>query len=224
MSGIYTLRSTRSLMSSLLMLVAAAASRAELVFETKKISAEMSPGEAELVVRFPFANHGSKGITVTGLEPTCECTHAKVSKERFGPGESGEVTARFKPGGRHGLQVQGITVKTDLPEQPEELLILSVDIPEVMTLSRKLLLWREGELPATKAFEVTTMTGLAVSEVRAHAGGDHFRAVVERAGDSRFQVKVTPTSSAKNLSEALHVDVVLSGGQIKTSSLYVRVR
>jgi hypothetical protein len=216
--------SARVALGGLVCWIASLSGRAELVFEKKEISIEMSVDDAVFVARYPFVNRGDKPVTITALEATCECTAAEVNKKTYGAGESGEIVARFEPGTRHGPQIQGVTVLTDAPDQPEELLILKAEIPEALALSRKVLLWKAGEAVEPKAFEVTTINGLSIREVRARAKSNHFETSVSQTGASKFEVKVTPNALAKNLSEPLHVDVVLRSGQVKSSSLYLRVR
>jgi hypothetical protein len=47
---------------------------------------------------------------------------------------------------------------------------------------------------------------------------------VERDSDTQFNVRVTPSSRARDVSDTLHLDALLESGVIKRSSVYVRIR
>jgi hypothetical protein len=197
---------------------------AALVFEKQDLQTEMSALQSECVTRFVFRNGGSSPIKITSLRSTCSCTTPELKKLNYAPEEAGEIVIRFEPGDRHGVQRQGIVIKTDDPEQPHVVLSFTAVIPKVMSFSPQVLLWKEGEATETKTLTATVAAGIEVRELRALAGSNRLGVEVERTSSSTFAVKVTPAADVRNLFEALQVDAILDGGKIKRSAAYVRVR
>ena len=201
----------------------ASSARAELVFESKLIEKAMTTADTELNVVFPFTNKGSAPVKILKLEPGCTCTTVKTSKTTLAPGESGELTVRFEPGDRQGLQRQGIVIKTDDPVKPYDSVAVVAKIPKTLALPQEYLAWQEGEPLEAKTMLVKAVPGAEVREVKAIARSARLRVEIQREGDS-FAVKVTPSPYARNLREAVMLDAILGGGgQTKRTMLLVLI-
>lgn len=201
----------------------ASSARAELVFERKLIERAMTTADTELNVVFPFTNKGSGPVKILKLEPGCTCTTVKVAKTTWAPGESGELTVRFEPGDRQGLQRQGIVIKTDDPAKPFDSVALLAKIPKTLALPQEYLAWKEGEPLEPKTLLFKAAPGAEVREVKAIARSARIRADVRRESDG-FSITVIPSPHARNLREPVILDAALAGGgQVKRTLLFVLI-
>ena len=110
--------------------------RAELVWEKAIQNFHRLPSDGSLETKFAFRNGGTTIGTVRKVRTSCGCTSAKLGKDTYAPGESGEsgeISVRFTFGDRKGPNRKIITVITDDQPEPTEL-SLQVWIDEPMTI------------------------------------------------------------------------------------------
>lgn len=64
----------------------------------------------EYVTTFQFTNTGTEKLVFTNVRGSCSCTVPEYTKEAIDPGETGEITVKFKPGMPLSEQTKYVTV------------------------------------------------------------------------------------------------------------------
>ncbi len=122
-------RSSKWLLAMLMCLSVAVSANAGLTWEQQHIKRVATAADEQAVAAFAFTNTGEDPVTIASVTTSCGCTTASLEKQTYAPGETGRIEATFTFGDRVGKQVKRITVKTDDPQQPQQVLLLEVDIP-----------------------------------------------------------------------------------------------
>ena len=118
---------------------------AELEFEAETIELKAAPEDLKSGGVFRFINRGNDPITISEVKTSCGCTTADLEKKEYQPGESGEIEAFLTIGNRRGQQRKRIQVFTDSPKERIHSLTLVVDIPEILVVQPRMLVWRRSE-------------------------------------------------------------------------------
>ena len=140
---------------TLLLLSLAATASAQLRWENPVQQFHRAPEDREVETRFAFKNSGEKSVTIEKVRTSCGCTTATPNKKTYAPGESGEITAKFRFGSRTGPLRKTISVTTDdLPAQPT-VLDLRVWVQDPITVQPALVFWRVGDPPEPKSVQLT---------------------------------------------------------------------
>lgn len=142
----------------------AAAEVSGLAWERNEISLVAEAGQERAEAVFPFRNRGSKPVTITGVESSCGCTTAKLKKNSFAPGESGEIRALFEFGTRTGTQQKELLVTTDEGAAAMQL-VLRVTIPVRFAIEQRLVIWPQGVEPEARTVIVQTAEGVTVEKL-----------------------------------------------------------
>jgi hypothetical protein len=115
---------------------------AGLPWEIQQIERTALPGEQAIVAEFPFENTGATIITIREIRTGCECTVVNWPKRSYAPGEAGELKTAFTVGNWKGPHERPMTTFTDAASAPAPTLAFSVEIPETLTDSARMLLWK----------------------------------------------------------------------------------
>ncbi len=75
-----------------------------------------------------FSNVGSDQLKIDRVKTSCGCTAALVSEKEIQPGGTGEINIKLDTSDRSGKMARTITVFSNDPENPEQTIILFVDI------------------------------------------------------------------------------------------------
>ena len=170
----------------------------QLKWENPEQTLTAKPLDKVVFAKFRFTNVGTAPVKITDLRPSCGCTTANLQKTEYAPGESGEIDANFKFGGRVGHQEKWIVVTTDwVPSQPTTLRLV-VDIPETITIQPEFVLWRVGDQlkPKTVRIVVPDDTPAKVVSVRADNAAVKLEIREIRPG-KELEVEVTPTTTSQ---------------------------
>jgi hypothetical protein len=176
----------------------------QLKWENPEQTFTAKPLDKVVVAKFRFTNVGTTSLKITDLRPSCGCTTAFLEKKEYGPGESGEIEAKFKLNGRIGHQEKWIVVTTDwVPPQPT-ILRFAVNIPPAITIQPELVLWRVGDQlkPKTVRIEVPDDISAKVVSVQADNAAVKLELLEIRPG-KELEVKVTPTTTSQPESATL---------------------
>ena len=130
--------------------------------------------DASLVTAdFKFTNKSDKPVTIAKCDPNCSCMKVQISagKLKYAPGESGMIRATFEIGNLMGKQEKtiGLWLENDPPNTPSIRLDLRIDIPILVLLEPKSVLWSIDAklepktihivMPEGKPIRVTKVTG-----------------------------------------------------------------
>ncbi len=126
-----------------------------LAWEQTNISVDAVFGQEEVNAYYTFTNNSDGPITISKTTASCGCTVPSLEKDTYAPGESGKLLATFDIGNRVGKQHKEITVETQEGDESQSYtLTLNVDIPQLIQLKRRALLWKVGDAPDTKDCEI----------------------------------------------------------------------
>ena len=206
------------------LLLAAASLHAELVWEKAIQNFHRLPGDGHLETKFAFRNAGKTPVTVQKVRTSCGCTSAKLGRDTYTPGESGEVSVRFTFGDRKGPHRKIITVITDDKPEPTEL-SLQVWIEEPMTITPALVFWKTGEAGAAKSVQMTTSPGTPVRVKSIASSNPRIAAKLEtiKAGE-QYAVSVTPADTSKKESAEITVETDYPADQPRSYTIHARIK
>lgn len=77
---------------------------------------------------FEFKNKTKKTLKIENISTSCGCTVSEVKKKQLSPGESAEISVKFKTKGYKGATKQFVYVATDDPAEPLVRFTVEVDV------------------------------------------------------------------------------------------------
>lgn len=196
---------------SVLGLGSSVAAESRVHFETTTLKDALGPGKTVYKFSFPFENKGSQPVEILDIQTSCGCTAAKLEKRVYQPGESGVIRGEYNAGDRQGKQLNTIKVRTDNAEQPEILLQLEIDVPQLLAVKPGLLLWRVGELAEAKRLTLVPNKehGVKVLSVECDSGDFAVEWVRPEEEGAEIAVTVTPKSTNEAYRSILRIKVEL---------------
>lgn len=178
----------------------------QLVFDTLEHDFGRIPDTDPVEYKFRFVNRGSGVLKFfVPLQASCGCTagnprspkNPDVDQTEFGPGEEGFIKVSFAPAGKHGDVNQRVTVRTNDPQQPEQILKIHAFVR------------------TTVAFDPPLVS---FGEVRT---GEVAKQIVKVTGPAGFQVPYASTSKGRYITvKVLGTEpVTIDGEQMSQSTL-----
>ncbi len=77
---------------------------------------------------FSIKNNGKSNLIIRKIKAGCGCTTVNIGETSLAPGHASTIQATFDSSGRSGRQYKTITVITNDPKTPEEILTISGDV------------------------------------------------------------------------------------------------
>ena len=77
---------------------------------------------------FNFGNNGNSPLKIKDIKTSCGCTAALVSSEVLEPGEEGTLKVELDNSNRSGKMSRTITISTNDPKDPTQILTVYADI------------------------------------------------------------------------------------------------
>ncbi|MFO8087172.1 MAG: DUF1573 domain-containing protein [Bacteroidales bacterium] len=115
----------KPLFSFVLMALVSMATAQTIVFDKKVHDYGTVKEEAgKIDCRFNFTNTGDKPLMIKAVKPSCGCTASDWTKEPVKPNESGFITAVYNTKGRPGKFNSAITVYTNDPKTPSDVIFI----------------------------------------------------------------------------------------------------
>ena len=177
-------------------LAAAVSTSAEVTWDQKQFEVRTQPGDEQVQRSFTFTNASEQQVEVTSVKSSCGCTTAGLEKTVYAPGEPGQIDVSFEIGDRKGRQIKKVVVRTDDPATPVTTLTLDVEIPNVVELSPRLLMWKADEPREPKTLDVTLKSTEPIQIVGVRADADGLETNVEEIKPSEhYRVTITPPAS-----------------------------
>src|SRR5262245_44948136 len=121
------------------LLASLAAAHADLSWEKPVQEFHLIPEDKAAVAHFAFKNTGNEPVTIKRVTTSCGCTSAKLTKNTYAPGESGDIEVKFVFGLRRGAQRKIISVAS--ADKQEWKLDLRCWIDEPLNVSPALVYW-----------------------------------------------------------------------------------
>lgn len=198
--------------------------RAELVWEKAIQNFHRLPSDGHLETKFAFRNAGKEPVTVRKVRTSCGCTSAKLVKDTYAPGESGEISVRFTFGDRKGPNRKIITVITDDKPDPTEL-SLQVWIDEPMTITPALVYWKTGDAGAAKSVQLAAGAGTPVRVKSVTSSNPRIAAKLEtiKPGE-QYAVSVTPADTSKKETAEITVETDFPSDLPRSYTIHARIK
>lgn len=184
-------------LATALILTAQSAMAAGLAWEKALIEENAAFGQKKVIVSFGFDNQGDHPIAITGTQTSCGCTVANLDKTVYQPGESGAVAVTFDIGQRSGKQTKRIKVSTDEAGSDGQYeLVLTVDIPQAIALTPRVLTWKRNEQATAKEISVILHEQYPLSIESLLAQNDDANnfayEIIETKKKNAYTIRITP--------------------------------
>ena len=165
--------------------------RGELEFGQRFVEIKATPEQTQAVAEYAFTNTGREPVRIASVDTACSCTTAKPDKEVYAPGESGKLTVLFEFESRLGAQDKNITVTTDAGQKVQ--LRLLVHIPELLTITPRMVYWRKNEAATPKTINIEISQDVKMKITSVDVSGGSAKAELRTVEEGRrYQVIVTP--------------------------------
>src|SRR5260221_3139840 len=183
------------------------------------------PGDKEAVAKFHFVNAGPASIKIVNVRTSWGCRTAALAKDKFAPGEAGDIQARFAFGSHTGHQEKTIAVTTsDSPNQPTFLRLI-VDIPQAVVLQPEFMFWKVGEPVESKKFRVAIGEGFSAKVLGVESDNPDIPFVVNPITPGKeLEVSVTPNETKRPQSATVLIQTDYPPENPQTYYEYVRVQ
>lgn len=122
---------------------------AGIVFEKDVIEVKVKPDQQKVAVVFPFTVDGDEEVEIAEYDAPCTCLEARISDNgrlKWKPGEKGSVQGLFDIGNiRGGMLEKMIVLRMKGEKVPSVKLTIKMDIPVLLEIEPKTLIWNQGE-------------------------------------------------------------------------------
>jgi len=180
-------------------------------------------GDAYAEAKFGFINNGREPVMIDAVKSSCGCTTTRLAKQTIGPGERGEVSARFEFGQRRGVQTKTISVSVKGEERPT-VLTLVVAIPDLVRIDPGIVIWEKGATAETREIVLTAMPGLPTRVTGVVSSDSRIQATVETIKESsEYVLKITPKTTELPVFAILNIQSEWQG-QKKVFPAYAQIR
>ncbi len=188
----------KGLFAASLLAALATGAQAELIWEKSEVELHPKPGDQEAVAKFHYTNKTDKLVKITNVRTSCGCTVATLPKNEVAPGESGDLTATLKIGGRSGLQQKVVTVETDDPAQATTNLTLKANVTQAVEVQPPFVFWQSGEEPKAKTITVKAAKEIPITKIDVLSSTPDFTTKVEKGpGAGEFKINIQPKDTAE---------------------------
>ena len=195
-----------------------------LEWKSLTVSVTTVPLQTTQDVVFEFKNTGTRSVTLLDVQTNCDCLAASADRQIYAPGTGGVIKARFTIGDRVGLYERVITVLTDESADPVRLLV-KFEVPDLVTLTPRSVVWQSGEAASDKTVELTTSAGLEIAFAEAQPTNGDFTSTLETVTAGRhYRLHLKPRSTAQPASAAIRVSGREKSGHAVVVSAYANVQ
>jgi len=80
------------------------------------------------ITDFKITNNGMEDLEIRSVKPNCGCTVARLKKQTIAPGETVSFEVRFDTSGRQGRQYKTVTVFSNDPLAPSQMISIKADV------------------------------------------------------------------------------------------------
>jgi hypothetical protein len=144
-------------------------------------------------------------VSIRDIETSCSCVRADSDRKIYNPGSSGTITAKFTVGNRGGLYERIVTVITD-ENAPPTRLTLSVEVPDIASVTPRSVSWQLAADPVEKIVEVKSLEGLEIIFSKAESTSSAFSARLETVEAGRlYRLHIKPDATNHADSAAIRI-------------------
>jgi hypothetical protein len=196
-----------------------------LSWSSTKIEGSATAGQETFEAVFTFKNTGDKPVRLISIKPSCGCTTATAEKIAYAPGESGEIKAQVDLRGRTGRQEKIIAVTTDDTPNAPVMLTLDLNIPSVVDVLPRLLVWSRGSKAEPKEVTITAGGTVEIRLDRVKCENPQF--IVEQLTDRpgvRYRLRITPRSTDSPMSTFIQLTFATALDHARATAVDMQVR
>lgn len=199
------------------------AAHADISWEKQIQEFHMVPEDKAATAHFAFKNTGSEPVTIKRVVTSCGCTTAKLEKETYAPGESGEIEVKFTFGGRRGPQRKIISVTAADKQQWN--LDLRVWIHDPLTVAPSLVYWKAGTEPQGKVVKLTAAPGQPISVKGVKSSSPKFKtSLAEVKPGMEYALTVTPSDTAETTAAELTIETDTPQSAPRSYKVFARIK
>lgn len=200
-----------------------AAAHADLSWDKQVQEFHTVPEDKAVTAHFGFKNTGNEPVTIKRVVTSCGCTTAKLTKNTYAPGESGEIEVKFSFGGRRGAQRKLVSVTS--ADKQEWKLDLRCWIHEPLTMSPALVYWKSGTEPQPKVVKLSAAPGQPISVKSVKSSSPRFKTTLaEVKPGQEYALTVTPTDTAENTSAELTIETDTTQASPRSYKVFARIK
>ncbi|EIQ01348.1 Protein of unknown function (DUF1573) [Opitutaceae bacterium TAV1] len=204
-----------------LFLSLALSANAALEFSETKVRYEAKPTDEKMEATFRFKNTGDTPVLITKLGSSCGCTVPQLKKNRYMPGESGEITAVFTFGDRIGDQVKEIMVTTSDSATPI-VLAMETTIPELLSISpRSLFFHPQDSQPAKSILIESKSSQQPITAVTLQSNDPECKPFLNKTEDGRWLVTVLKPEMSQNKRFTITIKTSFGDEQIRQTNVWI---
>jgi hypothetical protein len=205
------------------LLAGGSSSLAALEWPTTEVHLQAALGQKEAAAVFPYRNTGQTPVRILLVTASCRCVAADPVKDVCAPGDSGEIRARFSIAGSVGRQVKTIAVTTDEAADRPTVLTLVVDVPQLIEVTPRFLVWEHGSQPEERSAEVVSADPDRMTIDGIRCSNPRFAARLQRDAAGRYRLWVKPDGTQEPASGIVALDVTIAG-ESRDYPVYVAVK
>lgn len=147
---------------------------------------------------------------------------ARLKKDKYDPGESGEINGIFNIGDRRGFLEQEITVHTDDVSQSQIMLRLKIKVLADYEISHRLIYWnKDGEYTTKVAILNINNPNWNLKDIKYNKS--KFMIEVSK-DDGKYIIKVTPLSTNFSLRDLIKVELKNKDNEIRFLAVHVLIK
>jgi hypothetical protein len=200
------------------------AARAIIEWNSLTQSLIADPTATEVRAVYAFTNRGVASVSIVNIKSSCGCTTAELEKKTYAPGESGEIVAKFKIGGRQGLQTKTIQVKTDDSDTPTVLTMKTL-IPKLIDLQPAFVAWKRGVAPDAKTVIATIGAHEAVHIIKVETDNPAVQVQLEETEPGKtYRLTLFPDSTDEPLTARITLSTDFPREKPRTFYLLAHVK
>lgn len=206
-----------------LLAASAALAHADLVFDKPVQEFHRVPEDGHVEAHYAFKNTGPDTVTIKRVITSCGCTTAKLAKNVYAPGETGEIVVKFTFGSRRGPSRKILSVVAD--DKREWRLDLRTYIHEPLTITPALVYWKVGDATEAKSVKLTTADGQRVTVKSVTSSDPRVTASIQpvRPGEE-YLVNVKPTDTAGKVAAELSVATDFPPDAPRSYRIFARIK
>lgn len=213
----------KALLLILVLMAGIADCRGALEWKTTDLQRTAEPGQESMTVEFAFRNAGDTPLRILALNPSCSCMSAEPDKAIYAPGQTGEIRVDLSLVGYSGHVRRSIAVTTDDAKSKYANLTLTVEIPEVVTITPRFLFWRVGDRVEDKSADVVLADPRTTTLGEVECANTRFTAHLSSRQDGTFQLAVRPVDTRQSDEAMIHLNLTVRG-RPETFVIYAAVK
>lgn len=215
--------SLRQRLSIGLLALASALPVSALEWKEETISVTTAPFQTVQEAVFEFTNTGDKPVTILEVKTYCDCLEATANQKIYEPGATGVIRAKFRVGDRAGVYGRDITVSTDETPYPIHLR-MRIEIPEVATLSPRIVSWGSNEPTTEKSIDLQTAPNLEIAFSEAVSTSPDILARLETiTAGHQYRIHLKPRRTDQPVSAAIRINGCDAANHSVVLSVYANV-